>query len=41
LADAVTPFNMGIRMAIIMIIMIIGIIAENILVQSVPVVWVG
>ena len=35
------PFIMGIIMAIIMTIMIIGIIAENMLEKSVPVVCVG
>jgi hypothetical protein len=35
------PFIMGISMAIIMIIMIIGIIDENIDDQSVPVVCIG
>jgi len=39
LDDAVMPFIMGIKIAIIMIIMIMGIMAENMLVMSV--VWEG
>jgi hypothetical protein len=38
LALAVTPFIIGMMIAIIMTIMIMGIMAENMLVQSVPVV---
>ena len=41
LAGAVIPFIMGIRMANIMIIMIMGIMDENMLPKSVPVVCVG
>ena len=40
MADEVTPFIMGMIMAIIIIIMIMGIILENIP-DQVSVVWVG
>jgi hypothetical protein len=40
-AEPVIPFIMGMSMAIIMIIMIIGIIDENMLEKSVPVVCCG
>jgi hypothetical protein len=41
LALAVTPLIIGMMIAIIITIMIMGIMAENMLVQSVPVVWRG
>jgi len=41
LADAVTPFIIGMIIAIIMTIMIMGIMALNMLEKSVPVVCVG
>jgi len=41
LLEAVMPFIMGTMMAIIMIIMIIGIMADIMLVQSVPVLCIG